>query len=153
LTDVDIANLNFRTFAQATEDVERVRQALRFASGAEEITSSTNTGYHGNPITVLEARVSDSKRIKAVFRSLGEGGMRAMLCTLEARMDDESNFFFRLDKQEAYLDRLILADGEDVIAVRAKVKSYPQSRTNAVIAMGRFLEIEIERLGKQREQD
>jgi RNA binding exosome subunit len=151
LTVVDIANLNFRTFAQATEDLERVEKALRYSSGATDISRSTNTGYHGNPITILEVRVSDSKRIKAVFRALGEEGLKTLLRSLDLRMDEESNFFFRLDKQDAYLEKAVLAEGEDVIAVRAKVKSYPQSRSNALETMRRFLETELERLVRPRE--
>lgn len=153
MTAVDIANLNFRTFAQATEDLERVEKALRYASSADEIYRSTSTGYHGNTITILEARVSDSKRIKAVFRFIGEDGLKTLLRSLDLRMDEESNFFFRLDKQEAYLEKAVLAEGEDVIAVRAKVKSYPQSRSNALEAMRKFLQTELDRLARPQKKN
>ena len=58
---MDIASLSFRTFAHATEDEEKVERALRFASGAEEITKSKSEGYHGNPIVVMEARITRSR--------------------------------------------------------------------------------------------
>jgi RNA binding exosome subunit len=150
---MDIANLSFRTFAYATEDPERVERALRFVSGADCITRNSSTGYYGNPIIVMQARVTDSKHIKAVLRSLGPEGLKTLLDTLDRRLDEESFFYLRLDKQEAYLDRFVLTDGEDVIAVRGKVKSYPQSRDNAMVSMRNILEAEIERIARAGQQD
>lgn len=144
-TSMDIGSLAFRTFAHATEDESKVEQALKFASGAEEIKKSSTAGYHGNPITVLEARVTDSKKIKALFSRLSPEEVKQLLGSLERRVDDESFFFLRLDKQEAFQGRLKLADHEDVIAVRGKVKSYPQSRENAVKAMTSLLERVLEK--------
>lgn len=145
---MDIANLAFRTFAHATEDPDRVEKALRFVSGAEEVKRSNSTGYHGNPIIVLEARVTDSKSIKTLFRSLDREDLENLLDTLDRRLDEESFFFLRLDKQEAYQERFRMAEGEDVIAIRGKVKSYPQTRENAMEAMRKFLGDEIERAAR-----
>jgi RNA-binding protein len=150
---VDIANMTFRTFAQATEDLEKVVMALKNASGSDEVTKNASTGYHGNPIVVLEAKIVDSKRIKKVFRSLGNGSIKLLLQTLDDRMDDESMFFFRLDKQESFRGNMVLANREDVIAVRAKVKSYPQSRANAMVVMSRFLEAELVRMERGGQKD
>lgn len=149
---MDIANLSFRTFAHATEDPERVEKALRFVSGAENVSKSSSTGYYGNPITVLEARVTDSKHIKALLRSLGPEALKVMLDTLDRRLDEESFFYFRLDKQEAFQERFVLADGEDVIAVRGKVKSYPQNRDNAMISMSNILRSELERVQRMEQK-
>jgi RNA binding exosome subunit len=142
---MDVANLSFRTFSHATEDPERVERALRFVSGAGVVKRSTTSGYHRNPIIVMEARVTDGKGIKAVFRSLGREELQRLLESLDRRMDEESFFFFRLDKQEAYLGNIKSGEGDDVIAVRAKVKSYPQNRSNALLSMEKFLRSELER--------
>ncbi len=145
---MDIANLSFRTFAHGTEDPAKVERALRFVSGAETVTRSSSTGYYGNPIIVMEAKISDSKHIKALLRSLGPRSLTVLLDTLDLRMDDDSFFYFRLDKQEAFQERYVLANGEDVIAVKGKVKSYPQSRENAMTSMEHLLGSEIERATK-----
>ena len=149
---MDIANLSFRTFAHATEDPERVEKALRFVSGAENVSRSSSTGYYGNPITVLEARVTDSKHIKALLRSIGPEALKVMLDSLDQRLDEESFFYFRLDKQEAFLERFVLADGEDVIAVRGKVKSYPQNRDNARASMRNILQSELDRAARMEQR-
>jgi len=145
---MDVANLSFRAFSLATEDPDRVERALRFVSGAEEIKRSTSSGYHGNPIIIMEAKITDSKGIKAVFRSLGRQELERFLDTLDRRLDEDSFFFFRLDKQEAYLGNMRSGDGDDIIAVRAKVKSYPQNRENALASMEKFLRSEIERISR-----
>jgi len=129
---MDIASLAFRTFVHATEDEDKVEQALRFVSGAEEITKKASEGYHGNPITVLEARISRSREIKAFLSSLSMDEVRHIREGLDSRMDEESMFFLRLDKQAAYQGNITLANHDDIISVRGKVKSYPQSRDNAL---------------------
>lgn len=146
---MDIASLSFRTFAHATEDEERVEQALKFASGAEEITKSKSEGYHGNPIVVMEAKISRSREIKAFFASLPIDDVQRLLDTLERRVDEESMFFLRLDKQAAYEGRMGLGENDDVISVRGKVKSYPQSRSNALVTMRNILESTLEQMTRK----
>ena len=142
---MDIASLSFRTFAHATEDEERVEQALKFASGAEEITKSKSEGYHGNPIVVMEAKISRSREIKAFFASLPIDDVQHLLDTLERRVDEESMFFLRLDKQAAFEGRIAMAEDDDVISVRGKIKSYPQKRENALKAIDAILRDALER--------
>ena len=129
---MDVANLSFRAFSLATEDPDRVERALRFVSGAEEIKRSTSSGYHGNPIIIMEAKITDSKGIKAVFRSLGRQELERFLDTLDRRLDEDSFFFFRLDKQKAFLEELSIFNGDDCIHARAKVESYPKRREKAL---------------------
>jgi RNA binding exosome subunit len=142
---MDIAGLSFRTFAHATEDEEKVEQALKLASGADEITRSKSEGYHGNPIVVMEAKISRSKEIKEFFASLPVEDVQRLLDTLEIRIDEESMFFLRLDKQAAFEGRLTLGRNDDVISVRGKIKSYPQSRENALKTMGSILQDVLDR--------
>jgi RNA binding exosome subunit len=142
---MDIASLSFRTFAHATEDEEKVERALKFASGAEEITKSRSEGYHGNPIMVMEAKITRSREIKEFLASLPADDVRRLLDTLERRVDDESMFFLRLDKQAAYEGRVALGENDDIISVRGKIKSYPQSRENALRTMESILQDVLDR--------
>ncbi len=142
---MDLASLAFRTFAHATEDESRVEQALRFVSGAEEVTKSRSEGYHGNPIVVLEAKISRSREIRNFFASLDTADVQKLLDTLELRVDEESMFFLRLDKQAAFEGRTVMADHDDIISVRGKIKSYPQSRDNALKVIDAILRDALER--------
>jgi len=137
---MDLGSLTFRAFSHATEDESKVAMAVRNVSGAEELERDATQGYFGNPIIVLQARVTDVKAMKRFLESLPLDALRQLRSSLDLRMDDESVFYMRLDKQEAYLGNLVLSSGEDVISVRAKVKSYPQSRANALKAMEALLD-------------
>jgi RNA binding exosome subunit len=132
--------LNFRAFAHATEDEERVVEALIFASGASEVSRTKSSGYHGNPIAILQATVRGGKEIGAFFNRLGKVNIEELLRTLDRRIDDECSFFLRLDKQEAYLERLVLTEKDDVIAMRGKIKAYPSKKTIALRAVAEYLE-------------
>jgi len=132
--------LSFRTFCQATEDEEKVVQALKFVSGVDAVERNASEGYHGNKIVVLEGAIRSKKRIDAFFGRLSNSDIAKILETLEQRVDEECALFFRLDKQEAYLGRLILAKSEDVISVRAKVECYPRRRESALEQARRYFE-------------
>ncbi len=137
---MDIDSLSFRAFSHATENEDRVKQAVKNASGSEELTCNKSCGYHGNPIVVIETKVTHAKDIKHVLSLLSEEDIKQLIDTIELRVDDESFFYMRLDKQEAYLGNLILSNGEDVISVRGKIKSYPQNRGNAVVSITQTLQ-------------
>jgi RNA binding exosome subunit len=124
--------LTFRAFCQATEDEAKVIAAIKFVSGSDDITVTKSFGFHGNPIMILETEIKLKKRIDSVFLNLGHQYLQELRDTLESRLDDEGNFFFRLDKQAAFEGRIVLTAHDDVIAVKGKVKAYPNNRENAI---------------------
>jgi len=137
-------NLCFRAFCQATEDEVKVKAALLFASGGkvENIERTKCEGYYGNPIVILDVCIRSSRSIKSFFQRISELDRRVLLEDLERRIDEDCALYFRLDKQEAYLGRLVLGEkGEehDIIAVHGKVKSYPKSRESSLRSMADFL--------------
>ena len=132
--------LTFRAFCQATEDERKVMSAISFVSGIEDITVTKSQGFHGNPILILEAVVKSKKRIDSVFRSLGFKQIQDLRDTIESRLDDDSSFFFRLDKQAAFEGEIILTTQDDVIAVKGKVEAYPNNRDNAMKTMIDYLD-------------
>ncbi|MFA5860660.1 MAG: RNA-binding domain-containing protein, partial [Candidatus Thermoplasmatota archaeon] len=122
--------LSLRAFAHETEDVEKVRQALRNAAHVTSvpIEETVADGSHGNRIRILEATVKSAAAERALFRALerDEPGTAARL-SKEApdRLDDHLNFFLRLDKQAAFQGRFVLAKDDDAITARAKARSFP----------------------------
>jgi RNA binding exosome subunit len=134
-----ILNMHFRAFCHATEDEAKVTQALKFASGADEVTREVTEGYHGNPIIILEVFIKEKRRSRDFFTRLDEEVINEILGTLEKRMDDDCNLYIRLDKQEAYLGNLKMTTSDDAIAVRAKVESYPKKLETAMKSVTEFL--------------
>ena len=135
-----ILNMHFRVFCHATEDEIRVVQALKFASGADDITREVTEGYHGNPIIKLEVFIKEKRRSRDFFSRLDEGVIKELVGTLEKRVDDDCNLYLRLDKQEALLGILRMTTSDDAIAVRAKIESYPKKRETAMKSVTEFLE-------------
>ena len=129
---MSVIHLDFRTFCHATEVEERVRKALTFASNCEDISVERSEGYHGNKILIMSCTVSRKADIRAFFRRVGKEDLRTLLETLDQRLDEDGQFFFRLDKQKAFLDELTIFSGDDCIHVRAKVESYPKRREKAL---------------------
>lgn len=129
---MSVIHLDFRTFGQATEVEERVRKAISFASGCDEILVNRSEGYHGNKILIMTCSISRRPEIRDFFQRLSKDDLKLLLGTLDQRMDEEGQFFFRLDKQKAFLGELILSSGDDCVHVRAKVESYPKRREKAL---------------------
>lgn len=133
--------IDFRTFVHATEDEGRVRAALDFVSGGAPVERSEVEGYHGNPIVVLQAQIGRAGDIEQFWRMLsGEGQLTDIGRQLERRFDDDLTLHMKLDKQEAYLGRLRLADHDDAIIVRAKVASYPAKRSLALPSLAEYIQ-------------
>jgi RNA binding exosome subunit len=135
-----ILNMHFRAFCHATEDEANVVQAMKFASGAEEITREVTEGYHGNPIVILEVFIKEKRRSRDFFARLEEDEIKEIIASLGKRMDEDCNLYLRLDKQEAYSDKLKMTTSDDAIAVRAKVESYPKKLETAMKSVTEFLE-------------
>lgn len=132
--------VELRTFCHATEERERVEQALRFAGGGE-IQATAVEGHHGNPILLLGSRLDTAKEMATFWEHAAVRENAAVwLETLEERMDDDATFHARLDKQAAYQERIVLATGTDVIDVTARVRVYPAKREKALAVLRQELE-------------
>lgn len=121
--------LHLRAFAHETEDPAKVRAALdRAAAGAEVAWTETPVeGSHKNRILILEGDVKSAPAAKRFFETVRRddpAGFRRLLDEVPQRVDENLNFYLRLDKQEAYLGRLVLAQEDDAITVRGKVRFF-----------------------------
>jgi len=126
----------FRAIAHATEDEDRVGEAMRFVSGAEEPGKECVEGHFGNHIIIMEATIRKNRTIKSLFERLDDSDiLETLLAELEERMDEDCVFHFRLDKQQAYAGKLALAKGKDVIDCSVKVAAYPARRDRALAVM------------------
>ena len=140
LTDpMSLHYLAFRTLVHATESEEKVTESMRFATNLEELDRTEAQGYHGNPIVVLEGEIRRSKEIDDFFKRMDHEAIRGILESLDQRVDDDCHIYFRLDKQEAYLGRVILAEHQDFIQVRGTIRSYPRNRDSAIRSIQSYL--------------
>lgn len=115
-----------RTYCQATEEEARVEAAMDAAVPGGDSAKARLTGQFGNPVVVISRKLERAEGLREAWRRWGDAGvLRTISPDLDARLDDDGIFHFRLDKQEAAVGRLsVLRDG-DAIDVQVKVKAYP----------------------------
>ncbi len=132
--------IEFKTHCHATENLEKVKKALDNLVGKElEVEISEAEGYYGNPIEILEGKISRNQDMDDFFDQLPKDFKRKLLKELERRIDERCNFFFRVDKSQAFEDEMVLTEGGNSIRVRARVESYPSRRETAIEKMREYL--------------
>jgi len=142
-------NVKIRTFVHATEDPEKVLEALETLFPEDlspkdvEFEMVETVGYFGNPILVIDAEIKKSKNVRKFLENLknilSEEDKAFLLENLEEKVDENGTFYIRFDKQKAYLGEIKVLDGEDVIHVRIKAKSFPMKKETVVRAIGEWL--------------
>jgi len=127
---VKIGSAEISAIANATEDVEKVRVAIRniMPSGLRDkaiFIQETTTGYHGNPITTLRTAFTERSDVENLIGQIASRISsldRANLTDyLSQYVDEDGNLYLRFDKQAAYLTELHMRQ-ED--AIRIKVRFY-----------------------------
>ena len=130
-----IDKVSFRAFVAATEDEGRVREALSIFVPLDRISSSTAEGHFGNEIKILEASLR-KKEGQAFFQILREQlsteDQLRLRREIPERLEGDSHFHLRLDKQAAYKGLLRLTDSKDALDVCALIKTYPARRESAL---------------------
>lgn len=115
-----------RAYVHATEEEDRVREALdRILPGAPE-EREVLEGQFGNPLVVLSRRVSTATAITAVWDVWTLAGVVDRIREdVEDRLDSDGVLHLRLDKQAAFRGSLALAKGPDTVDLQVKLKAYP----------------------------
>ena len=126
----------------ATEDEERVRNALVTFVPLERISIISAKGHFGNEIKILEATLKN-KECLAFFHVLKEQLPSEERLKLRRdvpkRIDEKSCFHLRLDKQAAYKGHFKITDAKDAIDISVHIASFPARREEAVRIVGELL--------------
>ncbi len=133
--------IEFMTTCHATEDLTRVKEALHAVTLHEvEWEKEEAEGHYGNPILIIKGKLSRNTQMDDVFKNLPDSVIDELKRDLSKRIDENCNFFFRLDKSKAYLGDLSLSIGDNTIRVRARVESYPAKRKTALKKMSEYFD-------------
>lgn len=130
-----IDRVSFRAFVAATEDEGRVREALAVFVPLDRISVVAAAGHFGNEIKILEAELR-KREAAAFFQILREQlptqDLQRLRREIPDRLEGESHFHLRLDKQAAYKGLLRLTDSKDALDTTVLVKTYPARRESAL---------------------
>ncbi len=134
-----LSSLHARTICHATEDLAKVGHALRTVVGDAPVERSRTEGHFGNAIEVLESTLKDEDMIMGVLERMTDEDLANVMSTLTVRTDNACQVFIRLDKQRAYQEGVRLSEGEDVVAIRIKVRAFPAKAELAMEIMREVL--------------
>lgn len=143
MPQVPISYIDIRFFAHATEDPDKVVEAVQRVLPAEYLENITFKrrnlrGHYGNPIVLFEARLKGKEIIQALMENLA-----ANLNTLDkenllrdiAKRVEKGTLYLRLDKQAAFLEELKLCTA-DPIHIRIRFR---KNKTEDILQICREL--------------
>ena len=127
-----IGYIDLRVFAHATEDEEKVLTAVRNILPnelSEAIIFQKNSvlGHHGNPILLIEAKLTDKKALPLVLTKIGEHLSSLDKESLERGIKlhlEKGNLYLRFDKQSAFLNEIVFSSNDPI-----HVKIHFQNKT------------------------
>jgi RNA binding exosome subunit len=148
-----VAKIEARAYSRATELPDRVESAVLNIFPEEfrkdvVVSSSKAEGHSGYNIQIIVASLKKESSCEStldhIFSSFDDRNRRRVKNSLLRRLNENCLFFLRIDKQAAYLGKLALADGPDVISVRIDIRRYPKCKQADAVEM---LEIRLRKAG------
>ena len=121
-TKSPVGYVNIRVFAHATENQEKVIQAVRnilpVELGESAVFKKTElTGHHGNPITLIAAELTDRQKLLSVLEKMGVGlpSLDKEALSVEMKLHlEKGNLYLRFDKQQAFLGELRFSSNDPI---------------------------------------
>jgi RNA binding exosome subunit len=139
-----VNKIETRAYARVTEIPERVTTSIQsvFPEHLRQrlvITKSKAEGQAGDAIIIiiatLEGQDDCEPVLRYIFEQMDRSSLRTIERSLDIRLDDDCNFFLRIDKQAAFLGNLKIGEEIDVINVRFRFKQYPRCKREEVILL------------------
>lgn len=143
--NVRVSRLSLSVFYHSTENPAKVRKAvlnlippeLRERVSMDEVVTQ---GHYGNEIGIITVTLKGKnafKTLKFIVCSMERVDRNILVATVSNRAGHRpSHLYFRVSKQEAYLGKVELMDGDDVIKVSVTVNG-----VRSVGQLKQFLEV------------
>jgi len=137
---VRVKLIDITTVVHATEDKSRVVKALQNIIPEDlrsniKVRESTLKGYYGNPITRLNVtfdREDADKVLNWIFNLLSDVDKLTLIDSFRLRFES-GKLYLRFDKQKAYLGKLQLSEGDDVLRVIVYFSGRDASKASKVL--------------------
>ena len=134
------------TIRHATEDPEKVAQAIRnlsFGVTSLGFTMTRAKGNHGNEITTSVFMIRNAKHaeifLKNIWRGLSRLDRTEVYSSLASRIDSTGSMFLRIDKQAALKGRIRL-ENTDPVKIEISFRTEPSKRNEFVDNVRKTLE-------------
>jgi len=137
-------------FAHATEDEEKVKQAVKRLAKYEHVFENQRlTGHYEDPITLLTSKTTKKKEASDLLANIVDKLSRldreTLLQELPNRVDPQGCLYLRLDKQKAYHGRAVLNEND---SIRIKLKFQLPHKADPVVVIREYI-INLEEEGEE----
>lgn len=139
-----VAKIEARAYSRATELPDRVEYAVLniFPDELRKdvlVSTSKAESHSGYDIQIIIASMKNKSgcdfTLDHIFAGFDDRNRRRVRNSLLRRLNENCLFFLRIDKQAAFLGKLALADGPDVISIRIDIKQYPKCKQEDAVEM------------------
>ena len=128
---VKVIVLKISAIVHATEDSSKVNRAMRNisqANGTAEPEVHRAKGHHGNQITTLVSTVKNPKAaencVRDIWSRLSALDKETVLSSLAARVSTPGIMYLRIDKQEAFKEKIRLQDSDPIrLSISFKIRA------------------------------
>jgi len=119
--------------AHATEDIEKVKQSMHHLipevhRATTEISEIPIEGHAGNPISLLEMKITQKRKINDSLIFLAEKiddlDKETIAEELDSRIGEDNSLYLRFNKQEAFNEVLKLDNADNTIRLTIKFIIY-----------------------------
>ena len=130
----NVKNAFFSLIPYSQQDV--IKEKINFVEEKAEITNDRN-------IVILSILFDRQRHIRTFFdffkKKLSLEQKNFLVSQLDSRVDDESNFFIRLDKDSLINDVVEITDSGNCFHLRFLVASFPSSKSSSVNILEKLL--------------
>ena len=128
-------NVNLRVFCKGDEDkkviVDKLKALLPFDLEKEkiQINSKTAEGFTNIPMEILSVTIVKERHVKVFLKLLAEklgDEKKTLLEQATTRLDDDLNFFIRLDKDMPLKDKFVLTDSGKCYHIKINIAAFPK---------------------------
>ncbi len=128
---VQAFSVKISTITHATEDPEKVAQALRnlcLAGAPMGSTMNRARGHHGNEIVTLVFTIRNANNVESLLQHIWSGFSSLdkieIYSNLASRIDGTGTLFLRIDKQDSLKGRIRLENSDPIkIEISFRTKS------------------------------
>ena len=140
-------NISIRVFCKEDEDrskiIEKLKLLLPFDLDKEktELIEEKTESFNDRRIYVIKVVLRKERHINAfienLVKKLGEE-KKTLIEQMDSRLDEDLNFFIRLDKEMLLKGKYILTDSGNCYHIRIGVAVFPKKRDKGIEAVSKM---------------
>lgn len=137
-----IHNIKVTIFCKPEEDEEKIKNALLtlfpFNLSDEKIKIKTESVdiIENRRIKIFEVLLDKQRHVSSflenLFKTLGKEQMTALKNQIPSRVDNNCDFFIRLDKEKLFEKEFILTESGACYHIKSAIAAFPAKKENAI---------------------